>query len=296
MRRIRTATLVIALAGVVGCFTDVPTERGDASAQEAVASTGDGAAVSSESDGSESDGSESSGSPSTSTESEDTSGPASSSSSSTDADTSSGGSGEHIIGPIVIANDLDDGAIHPAGNGYSANWHPSGEYNEAGQQFLGEWPVGEHYYGFVRFELPEAIPAGSIVAAADLELWGWTVHDWDGTRALHVWGQDSADAPAVSNVSNVPDDGNGFALAPTSVRWPEDDGLSWVASGSNITPDLAPILQWLVDDNGGLEAGAHVQLWISVDAIENANEEVGWLDSAAGDRTAPRLTITLADG
>jgi hypothetical protein len=288
MRRIPTAALVIALAGASGCFTDSPTERGEASPHEAVPSTGGGVTTSSGRDGSESSGS---------TGTEDTAAPSasSSSSSSTDAESSSGESDEHIIGPIVITNDLDDGAIHPAGNGYSATWHPSGEYNDAGEQFLGEWPVGEHYYGFVRFELPEAIPSGSIIAAAELELWGWAVHDWDGTRALHVWGQDSADAPAVSNVSNVPDDGNGFALSPMSVRWPEENGLSWVIAEVNVSSDLAPILQWLVDNHDGLDAGAHVQLFISVDALDGINEEVGWLDSAAGQRTAPRLTITLAD-
>jgi hypothetical protein len=80
------------------------------------------------------------------------------------------------------------------------------------------------------------------------------------------------------------------------VRWPEELGLAWQHPGPNSTPDLSPLLQALVDEYGGLEAGAHVQFWIAIDVVDGLGEEIGWLDSSAGADTAPMLTLAIETG
>lgn len=199
-----------------------------------------------------------------------------------------------VIGPLFPLDDHDDGAIFPDGNGYGAHWYPSGEGNGAGEQYLGQFPASKQYYAYLRFTLPEALPAGSSVAEAVLVLHGHDAYSWDGTHALRVWAQHSDDAPAVSDVSHYP--GTSIELIETSVRWPEELGLAWQYPGANESSDLAALVQALVDEYGGLAAGAHVQLWVGMDLLDGTGEEVGWLDSVAGPRTAPSLTITLAEG
>jgi hypothetical protein len=205
-----------------------------------------------------------------------------------DGSTASGGDGDDALVPI---DDLDDGAIYPAGDGYEAHWYPSGEENVEGRQYLGQFPAGRQYYGYMRFQLPTALTAGSTIDSATLELFGHDDYLWDGAYALRVWLQESADAPKVGGISDYPTDGGSIAFVSSSVRWPEAGGLAWQQPGPNATPDLAVMLQALVDAQGGLEAGAHLQLWVGSDALDGSGEEVGWLDSAAGAATAPRLTI-----
>jgi hypothetical protein len=213
---------------------------------------------------------------------------------SSDAEGSETGALPGTIGPLYPQTDYDDGAIFPDGSGYGAHWYPSGEMNTAGLQYVGEFPQGYRYYAFVRFELPVAIAADAVIEDATLVLYGHDAYDWQATDALRVWVQHSDDAPQVGGIQHYP--GSSIALAEASVRWPEELGLAWVHPGPNETPNLAPVLQQLVDEYGGLAEGAHVQLWIGLDALDDINEEVGWLDSIAGRDTAPRLTIALRPG
>lgn len=198
-----------------------------------------------------------------------------------------------LVGPLVPDDNLDDGAIYPAANGYSAHWYPSGEDNAEGRQYLGQFPNGAQYYAYMRFRLPAAVPAGSIIDSAVLEIAGHDEYAWAGAYALRVWVQDTPDAPAVGGVTDYPQDGGSVVLSADSVRWPEVGGLPWQQPGPNATPDLAPLLQALVDTHGGLAADAYVQFWIGEDVLDGSGEEVGWFDSLAGAEHAPRLTLRV---
>jgi hypothetical protein len=207
-----------------------------------------------------------------------------------DGTSESTGASMHVIGQLVPAADRDDGAIFPGPMG--REWFPSGE-DMMGCQYSGEGPQEQQlYYAYLRFALPEALPAGTQIDDATLVLYGHTTFMWTASDALRVWIEDSADAREITGVQDFP--GELVGLAHVSVRWPEDGGLAWRHPGTNDTPDLSPLLQRVVDENGGLAAGAHVQLWIAADAPDGVGTEVAWLDSIAGLDTAPTLTITLA--
>jgi len=196
-----------------------------------------------------------------------------------------------VLGPLVPQENLDDGAMYPAGDGYLPHWYPSGEENAEGCQYLGQFPTSAQYYGYMRFQLPEAVPAGAVVDSVVLEIFGHDEYSWNGAYALRVWVQDTSDAAAVGGTFDYPQDGSSVVLSTESVRWPEEGGLVWQQPGPNATPDLAALLQALIDAHGGLAAGAYVQLWVGEDVLDGSGEEVGWLDSIAGDETAPRLTL-----
>ncbi|MBX7082289.1 MAG: hypothetical protein K1X88_23985 [Nannocystaceae bacterium] len=214
---------------------------------------------------------------------------------STGSDDTVGSTGDGgSFGPLTPGDNLDDGAMYPAAQGYSAHWYPSGEDNADGHQYLGQFPNGAQYYAYIRFELPAALPAGAVVEHATLELAGHDEYAWGGAYALRVWVQDTPDAPVVSGTSDYPQDGGAVVLSDDSVRWPELGGLPWQQPGPNATPDLAPLLQSLVDTHGGLAAGAHVQFWIGEDVLDGSGEEVGWFDSIAGQEHAPRLTLRVS--
>ncbi|HWB76112.1 MAG TPA: hypothetical protein VG755_14180 [Nannocystaceae bacterium] len=280
-RRDESALLLAMLSSA--CFGQPP--RVDA--LDETSSSSSGTLASSSSTGSDEGGS-------TAASSEVTSAGSTSADESSEADSGSSSETDSppgTIGPLFPIADNDDGAIFPDGSGYGAHWYPSGEMNTAGLQYMGEFPHGYRYYAFLRFELPEAIAADAVIEDAKLVLFGHDAYDWQATDALRVWAQHSDDAPQVGGVQHYP--GASIVLGDASVRWPEALGLAWVHPGPNETPNLAPVLQQLVDEYGGLAEGAHVQLWVGLDALDDVGEEVGWLDSIAGRDTAPRLTILV---
>lgn len=218
--------------------------------------------------------------------------PTSATSSVDDGESSSSGEPATVIGPIEIVDNLDDGAIHVGDFMDIPQWLPSGE--APGLGFTGEFPEGERYFAYLRFELPDALPAGTVIENATLELFGHATYYWDRQHALRVFVQDSADANQVSGALDYPSP-MGTVLRDESVHWgdADDSGLTWQIPGPNAATELAPLVQQLVDAHGGLEAGAHVQLWIAEDVVDGMGEEVGWLDSSAGEETTPRLTLTV---
>jgi hypothetical protein len=156
---------------------------------------------------------------------------------------------------VPITSDEDDGFIEPGtgvqpmGDGFTI-W--------AGAQTQGPDRV------YLRFELPVAIPAGATVVAAHLEVWGTAYYDSSGTTCLPSYrlgivADDVADAAVVTAEGAYPDGPTGPAATAASVAWPFVG--AWVVDGVNTSPSIAPILQELVDDHGGLAAGTHVQFW-----------------------------------
>lgn len=206
-------------------------------------------------------------------------------------ETSSGGPTPIDVGPIPIATDLDDGAMWPAVPGEMGSWLPSGEM-AVGLSYLGEYPAGEPYWGYFRFQLPRALPIGTVVLGAVLTIDGHAVYQWDPqTAALRVWAESSHDAPQVEGLASLPGEGL-VTLTDASARWPAMGGLIWSIDGSNPSPDLSPLLQELVDA-GGLLAGGSVQFWVAADALGTGGREVGWIDAAAADDREATLQLSL---
>ncbi|MBK8239168.1 MAG: hypothetical protein IPK74_26895 [Deltaproteobacteria bacterium] len=210
---------------------------------------------------------------------------------SSSSDSTDGGPTPVEVGPIAIATDLDDGAMWPTVMGEVGTWSPSGEV-ALGQAYLGEYPEGEPYWGYFRFQLPRALPAGTVVQGAVLTIDGHGTYQWDEqVHALRVWAERSDDAPQVEGLASLPG-GDLVALTEASARWPATGGLAWSTDGSNASPDLAPLLQELVDD-GGLVAGASVQLWVAADDLATQGHEVGWIDASGLDDREARLNLSL---
>jgi hypothetical protein len=214
-----------------------------------------------------------------------------SSTSSVDGSSSTGAPPQPIvIGPMSIADDLDDGAIWPSLGRLAGAWLPSGE-TTAGLAYCGEYPVDRHYYAYFRFVLPQAIPDGATVLSATFAVDGHGTFLWDPmVHALRVWAQLDPDPVPVLGLENYPSSEH---LTMASVRWPDAGGLAWDVMGSNVAPDLAPIVQTVVDSFGGLDEGAAIQLWIGADELGLEGREVGWIDASHPDREPARLELTV---
>lgn len=207
---------------------------------------------------------------------------------------SSGGGTKVTIGPLSIADDLDDGAIWPTLGNDAGAWLPSGE-TIPGYGFLGEYPNGHAYYGYFRFRLPTAIPADATVSSVSLEIRGWTVYQWNAqSDALRIWLQDSADAPRVTGLGDYPDAEGPVVLRDASTRWPAQGGLDWdTAMGLNPSPDLSMLFADLVAARGGLAIDDHVQVWLAAEDLGLGGREVGWMDAGRRPELGARLTIEI---
>ena len=204
----------------------------------------------------------------------------------TDTDTDTGSDD-----PIPLASTADDGQIYVNGGRYT--WLPWGEDSGG---FIGEYPQGSAYAGYFRFAIPSALPDGATILEARLTLTGTTVHDWNlSEHALEIAVQDAADAPEVDLGAMYPYDQNpdSVALLASRVRWPESGGLTWTLGMSNESPDLAPLIQELVDANGGLAAGAHVQFWITKAAPLQMPSEVGFIEFSGNPQSAASLSLSF---
>jgi hypothetical protein len=201
--------------------------------------------------------------------------------------TTSGGPIEIL--PIQIADDFDDGAMFATE--LETTWLPSGEPDLGG--FFGEFPLGEPYFGYFRFALPQAIAADTLVQSAVLELHGWTTYEWNADEdALLVFVELSADAEQVAGVDAFPLTGT-TVLAKEFIRWPSKGGLEWDVDGPNVSPDLSPLLQTLVDTYGGLQSGSHVQFWVRKVELGSVASEVGYVDAFVDASNAATLSIQL---
>lgn len=133
---------------------------------------------------------------------------------------------------------------------------------EGGTLLMGAWG-NNPTWSFFRFKLDQALPASAVITGATLELWGTDEQQWDlASYALDVWLEDAADAPWVTKVGDAPSQSGGRPTTTTKVRWPAAGGLYWRVGQYNTSPDLALLLQELVNSYGGLVQDAYVQLWI----------------------------------
>ncbi len=149
--------------------------------------------------------------------------------------------------------------------------------------------------GAFRFTLNTELPPGATIASASLELWGvTTTANWyPAILALEIAIEASPDAARLTSSAEVPQGGDPQArlLAPARVRWPAGGGLSWRLGAYNTSPDLAPLLQGLVDRYAGLASGAAVMLWITAAPGVADHVEVATNDASQPDYQPHRLVI-----
>ena len=181
---------------------------------------------------------------------------------------------------IAIADDTDDGQLGAPGAAAFVN----GENNDE-RDYTGHWS-GSPTWAFARFALPAALPSGAHVTDARLHLTGVTSAGllFPGNM-LALVAEDSADALAVTSSDDSPGSTNGRVGTSAMVPWAVLD----FAIGPDVSPDLSPIVQQLVDRHGGLAAGAHVTLWISGTGYAQ-DGEVAFQDTAPG-IAGPSLTL-----
>lgn len=199
---------------------------------------------------------------------------------------------------LTISDDGDDGQFDPSTSVIPAGWSAQGEYSNTlylGSYNIAEWGGlgGGLTPSAFRFTLSHAIPAGSTVVDATLALYGRDAWDWDNSSdSLQVAVELSEDAEQVAGAADLPLVAGGRETLATTARWPEVGGLAWQNLSWNESPNLAALLQELVDTVGGLEAGAHVQFFV-YGTTANINSEVAVEDSSHSDTHAPTLTITV---
>jgi hypothetical protein len=199
---------------------------------------------------------------------------------------------------LTITADGDDGQFDPSTSVIPAGWGPQGEYGNvlyAGSYSIQDWGGlgGGVTPSVFRFTLNHAIPAGTTIVDAALALYGWGTWDWDETSdSLQIAIEYSDDAEQISGLSDLPFTVGGRDLLPTTVRWPETGGLAWQYDAWHTSPNLAGLLQELVDTVGGLSAGAHVQFYV-YGTTPDINSEVIIEDSSHPAGHAPKLTIIV---
>lgn len=136
---------------------------------------------------------------------------------------------------------------------------------------IGEWN-GFTQATFVRFELPSSIPAGSRISSAVVSLNAGAGSNLEATDVIKITTEDSCNSVYHTTIAERPVSlGGSTSLTSSSVSWIPQ--LTWTEGSLNPTPDLATVLQDLVDKCGGLAAGAGVSFYLSMESVESDNDE-----------------------
>jgi hypothetical protein len=192
------------------------------------------------------------------------------------------------LGILVTADDgeITGGLLLPSGETWHGNLIHAGSWATAASG----GPVMT--YAYLRFRLTLPLAAGAAIASATLEVYGHALtggSQWSPQKHKLVISADrSADAAQVASPVACPGCSKG-AVQTASVDW---SSIVWTPDAWNTTPNLAAIVQELVDAHGGLKAGAHLQLWLRAPIIYPEDAEVPFedLDHAGG--KAARLTLS----
>ena len=194
---------------------------------------------------------------------------------------------------LQISNNLDDGGISGLSNSTLGDQLAQSGDSGDGVGYMGEWTPSNQYYNYFRFTLTNALPAGSVISNAKLEVNGLTHFNWSSSYALRIFIQDSANAPQVDNANDYPGDAGGTELLGSNVRWPASGGLTWnYPEVNNGSPNLSSLVQALVDKYNGLSAGASIQFWIGIDQTQAGGHSVAYEEYSHAGNTPPKLTLT----
>jgi len=128
--------------------------------------------------------------------------------------------------------------------------------------WVGFWD-GMSDWGYFRFALTQPIAKGATIVNATLDLWGVDADGWNGSsHALEVWLEKAADPAVVTVETDAPLTSTGRPVTSSAKRWPAVGGLPWASGAYNTSPDLAALVQEVVNSQGGLAKGSHLQLWV----------------------------------
>lgn len=154
-----------------------------------------------------------------------------------------------------------DGAL--MGSSFGASWRPIG--HQSAFDMVGGYFAGVPYWSMIYFALPDEIPAGSTIQSAALDLYGYTSVDVQTGDYLRVYVQDQADC--TGNVAAGANWASTITLYPASldagVRWPTVGTITWPEQDRVQSPDLATLIQHLVDTYDGLAAGALIGVFFT---------------------------------
>jgi len=179
---------------------------------------------------------------------------------------------------IQVTLDSNDGYIH------GFDWYNSG-WN--GDLYIGFYQ-GTPIWGYFRFQIPEDVPPFDVVT---LSLWGDGDDSWGPQDLLAIGIENGPDPAAVDGPGDAPDRTNGRPLLNPEVPWPgTGGGLTWLPGEWNESPNLFPALQPLLDQ-GGLQGGQHIQLWVHAVLDPMRDADIAAVDSWQDDGRAAILKI-----
>ena len=87
--------------------------------------------------------------------------------------------------------------------------------------------------------------------------------------------------PQVTEFNDIIGGVNGNMAIPNTIRWTFSGGLTWSTSANHTSPNLAPLIQSIIDTKNGLNSSDHIQLWIYSPDL-NHNAEVACADYTNG--------------
>lgn len=158
----------------------------------------------------------------------------------------------------------------PADDGYFYGTDLKVNGASTNELWIGSW--GEIEWGYFRFALSQPVAKGAVIVGAKLSLYGLAADGWDPSlHALDVFVEKSADAPVVTTAADLPFTSTGRPMASAMARWPATGGLTWNTQAYNTSPELAALIQEVVDSQGGLAAGSHLQIWVKGSQLAQAD-------------------------
>ena len=162
------------------------------------------------------------------------------------------GSSSVSLGPISVAAGADDAEI------WGTNFYDNGESADF-EGWIGTSSTPQ--WVFLRFILPSAIPAGSTITAASVDVFSSAVSFWNNsTSDINLRATDVANASAPTTAAQRPvSDGGSTATTAAIVTW---SNVTMGDSAYHTSADISSIIQELVNDNSGLANGAGIVIWL----------------------------------
>jgi hypothetical protein len=192
------------------------------------------------------------------------------------------------VGPISIAAESDDGQISTGWTFYDTGGDGDGIL-WAGDQ------GGVCCYSFLRFVLGTAIPSGSTIDSATLDLYGRGTYIWsDGADDLYITASDADSPSAPSVLGTRPSESGGSVTTTTAdVLWAN---ISWVNPGWNTSPDIKSIIQELADSGYLNGTTKSIIFWLR--KTTPFQDGIVGIEGTAygGSSNVPKLTINFTSG
>lgn len=173
---------------------------------------------------------------------------------------------ENIYGQAIIYSQLlaikstvDDGQVN--------EWGSKINNNTTIEQGNGQACVlvicdDKSEWGYYRMQINQAISVGANIIKSQLRLYSKTQQSWTTGNSLQVYLQNTASATQVTSNNNCPDCSTAIPVVNTSVNW-NSGGLTWNLNQYQYSPNLAPLINTLINNQNGITGGSYVQLWLT---------------------------------